>query len=347
MNDHLTLLRLLEDSGKRVLVYDVGRRIGAIPRDLFGQFEDATTPYPLPMQRKAWFALVQIDPEVDDEPLIWFLHLVLDERGLLIPAQRDYLLDRLLESAQASQRGDDAQTFMHDNPHAFTPREDRMALFHAKLSADLDRPPSRFYDHALDYFSGKPGWDQWEFVGYQGIADVACRHPGAPLADAIDNLPREPLVALCHCLESQSIDDTLLQALQRRLRSEATAATADANVLAALVRGMALRAREAEVQSGLSDLLERPAGGEIELLAAIAGRSWECLEQPQILRRFLQRLADNSHGQPVFEHCVNDLLSLPALAGAVRAALHADDAPVEVSAAFDRMKAALKTGPED
>ena len=141
----------------------------------------------------------------------------LDERGLLIPAERDYLLDRLLESAQARQRGDDPQAFLRDNPHAFTPRDDRMALFHARLSADLGRPPSRFYGHALAYFHGSRGWDQWEFVGYQGIADVACRHDAEPLDAAIERLPAQPLIALCHCLESQQIGDSLEVALRARL----------------------------------------------------------------------------------------------------------------------------------
>ena len=80
-----------------------------------------------------------------------------------------------------------------------------MALFHALLSADLGLPPSRFYEHALDYFRGPPGWDQWSFVGYQGIADVACRHDDEPLTTAIAHLPSEPLVALCHCLESRPL----------------------------------------------------------------------------------------------------------------------------------------------
>ena len=103
----LSLLGVLEDSGREVLVYDIGRRIGAIPRESFAAFEAGTLPYPLPMQRRAWIAVVQ---RVDDaEPTVWFLRLALDEQGLLVPAERDYLLARLLESAQTGQRGGDPE----------------------------------------------------------------------------------------------------------------------------------------------------------------------------------------------------------------------------------------------
>lgn len=217
MSNSLTLLQLLEKSGATVHVYDIGRRIATLPRDRFLAFEQATAPYPQPMQRKAWFALIQVDPQTKAEPVIWFLRLSLDEQGLLIQAERDYLLNRLLESAKAQSAGGDPQGFLQENPYAFKPRDNRMALFHACLSRDLGLPPSRYYEHALAYFRGEPSWDQWGFVGYQGIADVACRHTDEPLSSAIAQLPIEPLVALCHNLESQTLSPALSRALRQRL----------------------------------------------------------------------------------------------------------------------------------
>ena len=204
-SDAITLYEFIEQTGAQVRSYDIGRRVGRLDRERFLAFENASAPYPLPMQRKAWFALVQLPDASPDHPVIWFLRLDLDEQGMLVQAARDYLLSRLLESAQARTQGSDPQTFLQDNPYAFTPREDRMALFHALLSADLGLPPSRFYRHALEYFQGTPGWDQWSFVGYQGIADVASRHDDEPLTTAIAHLPHEPLTALCHCLESRAV----------------------------------------------------------------------------------------------------------------------------------------------
>jgi hypothetical protein len=324
VTESLTLYELLERSGAQVRAYDIGRRIGPLEREAFLAFEQATAPYPRPMQRKAWIALVQDSAATGDEPVIWFLRLGLDEQGLLIQAERDYLLHRLLESVQARHRGGDPQTFLQDNPCAFTPREDRMALFHAVLSADLGLPPSRFYAHALDYFRGKPGWDQWGFVGYQGIADLACRHDDAPLTGAIGHLPREPLVALCHCLESRLPSPALIDALIDRLHNTLANAPDDGPLLAAIVRGLSARA-------------DSPQGQDIEVLAAIAGRAWDGLADADLLQAYLLRLADSDHGQPVFEHCITDLLALPGVAPGLRRALRSPSQSPSIRRAFARM----------
>ncbi len=333
----LTLYQFLEQTGARVRAYDLGRRIGPIGREPFLAFEQATAPYPQPMQRKAWFALVQLGAEACDDPLIWFLRLDLDEQGLLVQAERDYLLNRLLESAQASSRGADPQVFLQDNPYAFTPREDRMALFHALLSADLGRPPSRFYAHALDYFHGRPGWDQWGFVGYQGIADVACRHDDEPLTNAIAHLPAEPLVVLCHCLESRPLSPALSNALTDRLRLTTAGRPIDVSVLTAVLRGLSASVDRPGVAEAIGGVLRDPVGRHIEVLAAISGRAWEVLLAPSMLQLFLQRLVANDHGQAAFEHCVSDLLSLPQLADPVRNTLRSPDQTAELRAAFAQM----------
>jgi len=337
VTEPLTLYELLERSGARVRAYDIGRRIGPLGREAFLAFERAAAPYPRPMQRKAWVALVQDSPKAGGEPVIWFLRLGLDEQGLLIQAERDYLLERLLESAQAQHRGGDAQSFLQDNPCAFTPREDRMALFHALLSSDLGLPPSRFYAHALDYFEGGPGWDRWEFVGYQGIADVACRHDDQPLTAAIEHLPREPLLALCHCLESSLPSSRLREALSDRLRHTMATTPDDTALLAAIIRGLSARGDSGSLQRAIKTLLGQPQGSDVEVLVAIAGRAWEGLADDGLLRTYLQRLADNSHGQTVFERCVTDLLGLPMLAPRLRRALRSPDQSPRVREAFAHM----------
>jgi hypothetical protein len=332
----LTLNRFLEDSGSRVRVYDVGRRVSRIDGGTWTAFEQATLPYPLPLQRKAWVAIVQIAPEHND-PVIWFLRLSLDEQGLLIQAERDYLLQRLLESAQARSKNLETGDFLSDNPYAFQPRPDRMALFHAMLSTDLKMPPSRFFDHATAYLRGETGWDQWSFVGYQGIADAACRLEDATIAQAIPHLPDEPLRALCHCLESRTIEPALRDALIHRLEDTLQGESGSSDIRAALIRGLAGSVDHAETRQAVFDILDCEQTGDIEELVAISGRAWRLLEDPALLRRFAQRLATSSHGHEAFRHCIDDLLSLPVLADKVRQALRSPDAPAEVRLAFDRM----------
>ena len=344
----VTLYQFLEQAGAKVHAYDIGRRISALAREQFLAFENAETPYPLPMQRKAWLALVQMPAEASANPVIWFLRLDLDEQGLLVQSERDYLLNRLLESAQAQTQGSDPQAFLQDNPYAFTPREDRMALFHALLSAQLGLSPSRFYPHALDYFKGTPGWDQWRFVGYQGIADVACRHDDEPLTGAIALLPKEPLVALCHCLESRVLSEPLTNALAQRLQQTLLQQPTDIPLLAALIRGLSAGGHvEAMLTQAIHAILRHPSGNNIELLAAISGRAWETLNEQMLLDAYLQRLAENDHGPAAFEHCISDLLSLPEMADQVRTALRSPRQPALVREAFARMTTHVDPAPTD
>jgi len=341
MTATLTLNSFLRQAGAEVLIFDVGRRIGRLEPETWEQFEAATVPYPLPLQRKAWVGLVQIAPEPGTadaaEPVIWFLRLSLDEQGLLVQAERDYLLQRLLESAQARGNGQDDQDFLADNPYAFQPRQDRMALFHALLSHELNLPASRFYAHAAEYLGGEHDWDQWNFVGYQGIADAACRLADTTLARAIPQLPDEPLVALCHCLESRAITGELRDALIDRLDKAAAPAVNATGTVAALVRALAGSASQAETQQAVQRLLQTPVGGDIEVLVAISGRAWELLGEPAMRESYLQRLATNSHGQAAFRQCIDDLLSLPSLATDLRRSLRDEHAAAEVQLAFSRM----------
>lgn len=333
----ITLFQFLEQAGAQVHAYDIGRRVGPLERSHFLDFEHAKAPYPLPLQRKAWFALVQVAGGASD-PVIWFLRLSLDEQGLLVQAERDYLLKRLLESAQARSQGSDPQAFLQDNPYAFKPREDRMALFHALLSAQLDLPPSRFYEHALGYFRGDPGWDQWNFVGYQGIADVACRHDDEPLSSAVPHLPKEPLVALCHCLESRPNSDSLNRALTVRLQDILAEKVPDIPMLAALIRALSGGgAADDTLARALPAILEHPAGNNIEILAAVSGRAWETLSDRDLLYTYVQRLAENDHGQAAFEQCISDLLSLPEMAHDVRQVLRSPDLADAARQAFANM----------
>lgn len=336
MSGNDTLVELLERSGAAVQVYDVGRRVGRLPRTDFVAFERASLPYPLPMQHRAWCGFVQL-PDPGDNPVIWFLKLDLDEQGLLVQPTRDELLARLLESVIADADGADPQHALNDLPCAFTPAAARMAQFHAQLNVDLGKPPSRFFDHARSYFAGELSWSQWEFIGYQGIADVACRHSAVPLANAVPHLPEQPLIALCHCLDNQRPQADLVRALIVRLEQELQANEPGIDRTAALVRALAGAGDSPEVQCSLMALLEHPVGREIDILAALSGKLWEALLHPPLMQRYLDRLADNSHGQPAFEACLDDLLSLPSLSAAIRTALRDPQQADHVRAAFGRL----------
>ena len=340
MTETHTLTEFLQNTGARISLYDMGRRVVKIPVEDFLEFEKTNIPYPLPLQNQAWFGISMLDKSVSDEPVIWFLRLPLDEQGKLIQATRDYFLQRLIEVAIDRQSGKETDAFK-DNPYTFKPREERLAIFHAKLARELNRAPSRFFSYALDYFNGKPGWDQWSFVGYQGIADIAAAVSDPEittiLEKAIPSLPEQPLTALCHCLENEPICKNLSTALLNRLDREMKRDQPNTATITALIRGISCSADKSLKNQMAQRCLSSSMSGNIEVLAALSGRAWELLTQPEIAKLFMESLAINDHGQEAFNQCLLDLLSVPDMKPHVLAAVRDPERSDELAEAFAEM----------
>ena len=317
-----TLTEFLENAGASLRILDMGRRVVKVGRNRFLQFEQTAIPWPAPLVRQAWFGMLMQNNELP-EPLIWFLRMPLDEQGKLVQASRDYFIHRLIESWQLNRQneGGEITDALKDNPYVFKPRDDRMAVFHARASVLMKQPPSRFYEHAQTYFNGEHGWEQWSFVGYQGIADVAARFDEnrEALVKAIPELPPEPLVALCHSLENEKVDHTIAEALAKRLDT----CLNDTALVTALIRGLSFTTAAAIRENSYRRVLEMPRlASNIEVLAAIAGRAWEMLHDADFCDAYLTALAVNSSGQEAFDHCLEDLLFIPGLKKPVRESLN-------------------------
>jgi hypothetical protein len=321
MSEIPSITEFLESTGVHLHLFDMGRHIVKIPRQQFLKFERTEIPYPYPQQQKAWIGILFQEKRRRAESFIWFLRLPLDELGYLATAARDDFLHRLLERVgeklQAAKEGRQLETALQDNPYCFKPRDDRMAIFHAKAAMALKQPPSQYYTHAQQYFSGELGWDQWSFVGYQGIADVAARlQEGANLqhlAVAIPKLPARPFEALCHCLENEAIPLPLAKALLQRAQKSLQEGEPDPTVISGAIRGIALSRSRKTRQRLLQEILAHPCTTNPEILAAIGGRAWEPLQEEALAKPFLERLAQNSAGQEFFNQCLSDLLYLPGM----------------------------------
>ncbi len=311
MQNTITLSDFLEQSGARYLVFDMGRGIRPLDTDHFRRFESATEPYLYPLQQHAWLAILGQHGENQEGQFIWFLKFPLDERGLLIQGTRDDFMARLLESH--TQSTEDAP----ESPYGFKPKESVMAAFHAIATHALGQEPSRYYDHARNYFSGEPGYDQWAFVGIQGIADVAARVDELDnrerLLQALPQLPPPALTALCGFLENIEIDDAIATALQHQLQQELDRTEADINLAVALLRSFSRCRNPALRNSAVNLALQSPHATDIALLAAIAARNWESLQDETIAHLFCETLAENSLGQDAFTQVLADLLYLPGL----------------------------------
>ncbi|MCP3662889.1 MAG: DUF3549 family protein [Gammaproteobacteria bacterium] len=316
-----TLIQFLQHDGAEVFCFDLGRRITPVDNSLMLAFERTEQPYPYPLQQQAWFGLLIKTIEPQKEPLIWFLRFPLDEQGKLLQAARDDFMQRLIErlgtNLKALSNGKEIESALDENPYSFKPRDERLAIFHANATRLLDTPASKFYDHAREYFNGSTGWDQWSFVGYQGIADVAARvdidDNQQRLVDALPHLPPRPLEALCHCLENQPISSTMTQSLLDRLQQILDSEGPDSTVIAALLRGVGFSTAPALRDEVVERVLTQPVAAKIEILAAISGRCWESLHAPKLSGLFVEALAGNDGGQNHFDRIIGDLLFIPGM----------------------------------
>ncbi|MGD2118065.1 MAG: DUF3549 family protein [Chromatiales bacterium] len=341
MNKTVTLTEFLEATGASLRFYDLGRRISKISRNDFLQFEKLELVWPYPLQQQAWFGLVMLDANQKAEPVIWFLRFPLDETGKLMQAGRDYFIHRLFEAATAT-RTDNAATLadaLKDNPHVFKPRDDKMAVFHARLAKTLKQPASRFYAHALEYFSGAQGWEQWNFVGFQGIADVSERleedNNTELLCNAIAELPTTPLEALLQCLENRAVPHVLAEALQQRLKQELEKDQPVVSTLAHLARSVACSQSQTHKNHMLKQLLQSRYGVQADILAAIAARVWEWLYKPTNTALYLEKLTQTP--QDVFNNILADLLYMPRLREIIMAQIRHPQRPDQLALAFSNM----------
>ncbi len=341
MTEISTLLEFLESTGAKVRIYDIGRRVSKISRQNFLRIEKQEKVYPFPLQQQAWFSMSLLDKNVSDEPVIWFLCFPLDETGRLQLASRDYFMHRLFEAAAARQTKSPelSADALKDNPHVFKPRDDKMAIVHARLSVALQQPPSRYYDHSRDYLSGKQGWEQWNFVGFQGIADVIERleedDNHSLLLEAIPNLPAPPLQAVCQCLENREIDLSMSERLMARLQQTLTTTGSDSLTAAHLLRALSQSCSQTYIKQAFETTLQHPFGQTEEVLAAIGARCWHWLIEPANMTIFLQKLSALS--QENFNHCLSDLMFMPGMRDTALQCIRSPQRSDQLATAFHNM----------
>ncbi|EDL54921.1 hypothetical protein VSAK1_02574 [Vibrio mediterranei AK1] len=153
-----TLSDLLVNSGCEYHIYDISRRVQRIDNDQFANVEQASQPYPYPIQRQAQFAIAYWNAE--KQPWIWFLKFNLDERGLLSQADVGQFLKFVMEamgSRLSKEMSEEQQQKLANNPFTFKPKDDKLAVFHSVLRAELALPTSQYYTHAQEYLP--VNWD--------------------------------------------------------------------------------------------------------------------------------------------------------------------------------------------
>ena len=334
MTDIAGITDFLNKAGTPFRVFDMGRRIQEVSADTFLAFEQGELPYPWPLQQQAWLGIMVWDPNRISDLVIWFVRFPLDAKGCLTQGIRDDFVYRLINRNEQDNPDE-------TNPYGFKPKQEHMASFHARAAKLLGQPASRFYQHAQEYFSGKPGFDQWAFVGFQGIADLAARldedNNQQALIAALPQLPPQPMEALCQCLEHEAIDDELAHTLGVCLDEELGKESVDANLVSLLLRAVSGARNPAICAQQVEKVLRSPVAENPEVIASISGRCWHTLTQESLLTLFLESLAHCTEGQEFFNLVIVDLINIPGMQQPLQAAIRQPERSAALSKAIGEL----------
>lgn len=338
-----TLTQLLTNSDCQYQVFDLGRRIKKIENKVFADVEKGQQPYPYPMQRKAHLAIAYWNQE--QQPWIWFLKFELDERGLLKQADVGNFIKYVIEAMGTRLNQDmseEQQQKLSNNPYTFKPAEDKMAVFHSQIRAELNLPCSQYYEHAQHYFSGGLDWDKWHTVGLQGVTDICARlgqeQNGVNVRKALSHLPNEPLYALLGALEHTDLPQKLAQPLVEMAQQQIDSKEPDLFLLSALLRALSDAPQPLSLPI-ISQVLASPRLSHQEVLIGVAGRSWHWLSDAKIAEQFLLRLAQTGN-QALFNQLFADLVMLPELRMVLLPLLHSSPSEELAQALINLQQAA-------
>ncbi len=342
-----TLTDFLQASKCQFRIYDLGRKVCKISNSDFKKIEHNEVAYPYPIQQHAFIAITFWQVAAQKEHYIWFLKMPLDEQGLLKITAQTSFIKMVMEAMGNELTGDISkklQEQLASNPFVFKPNAEKLAIFNAAINASFIRPASSFYNSAQQYFTGINGWDNWQELGIQGIADVTARlefdNNQQNLINALPHLPQQPLQSLALCLENQNkIASELAQVIADRATIELQANNQDNAIL--LLRALASAPAVGITKTLLQQQFESSLIHNEHWYVGIVGRCWQQLEDETLLNRFLETLANQQAA--LFPQLFADLVAIPSLRNKVLQQLRLPARSPALSQAIGVLFSALKT----
>ena len=310
-----TLGQLLDGAGTNWRAFDIGRHITKLDKKQFLAIEQAQIPCPFPLAGHAWLAIQFWDSKASSEPYVWFLKFPVDEQSKLVCASRDHFANMVIEALGNDLTGEQADGKLDNNPYVFTPNANKLAAFNAQLKVLLKQPASQYYEYTQLYFSGKLGFDNWQSVAVQGIADFALRLDSdknlASLQQAWEQLPAEVLQPLSAMLEHVEIPPVFSQ----QLLSYAQQAIAQKDTLAlcCALRAMSKAQAQTLTVQLVDTLLDSEIATESDVLLTIAGRCFNLLTDPERLHIFMDNCAHHQQIEELFPSIFADLVAIPSI----------------------------------
>ncbi|QIZ77401.1 DUF3549 family protein [Ferrimonas lipolytica] len=331
-----TLEQFLTLAGTQFRVFDMGRRVSPLDTNQFHQFENGEIAYPYPRSGHAWIGLLFWQPAGVKQHYVWFLKLPLDEQGKINPAARSQFLQLVVEALGQDptvEISKEQHQRLASNPFVFTPSQEKMAVFNARVRVTLAQPASVHLQSVQDYFGGQLGWGNWQQLGLQGLADYCARLPKSQqtqLAKAITQLPSEPAAALINVAEHFDMPAAVNDAWHQR-------AQASSEELAKITALRGLAGCPELLTPALAKLLATPLSQDA--LIVIAARLWHGLDHANLMA-WLEQLARFPGN--LFNQLYMDLVAIPSLRPSVLAALRDPNRSQQLSVAIGHLMSALR-----
>ncbi len=334
-----TLAELLDSAGTQWRAFDIGRHITKLDKKQFLAIEHAQLPYPYPLAGHAWLAIQFWDSKATKEPYVWFLKFPLDEQSKLVSASRDHFADMVIQALGTHITGEHADGKLDNNPYVFTPNANKLAAFNAQLKVLLKQPASQYYPYTQLYFSGKLGFENWQNVALQGIADFAMRLDNecnlANLQAAWRQLPVEVLQPLSAMLEHVEIPLSLSQLLVEY--GQVAIKNNDIIAVTAALRSLSKGQAHGLTAQLVDDVLASAVNQEADVLLTIAGRCFKQLEDPQRLHVFMDKCAHHQQIAELFASVFADLVAIPTIRPHLLALLRTENRSDTLARAIGRL----------
>lgn len=310
-----TLGQLLDGAGTQWRAFDIGRRITKIDKKQFDAIEQAQIPYPYPLAGHAWIAIQFWDSSASKEPYVWFLKFPVDEQSKLVCASRDHFANMVIEALGNDLTGEQADGKLDNNPYVFTPNANKLAAFNSLLKTLLKQPASQYYEYAQLYFSAKLGFDNWQSVALQGIADYALRLENDSnlinLIDAWGQLPVEVVQPHSAMLEHVNIPVVLTEQLSQHAKNAIK--EHDSLALVCALRAMSNSQAQGLTGQIVDSVLASELATDSDVLLTVAGRCYSLLEDPQRLHIFMDNCAHHKEIDTLFPSIFADLVAIPTI----------------------------------
>ncbi len=308
-----SISELLTLSNCQFRIYDLGRKIDKLSKEIFNKVELNQIPYPTPSQGHAHIAIAFWQKQ-SNEPFLWFVKLPLDERGLLNQGARNHFVAIITEALGSDLSIDPTEKqeeLLKSNPYIFTPSQYKLAMLNSLLSLEIKAPPSKYYSVFQNYLA-KKDWQQWQEIGVQGITDLAARigeqEQSKLVEDSICHLPFEVLSPLCGALENKNLPLNLITAILKLLEVTSESKPEKKQML---LRSLASSCKHPMVDKYFENLFESSII-DTDLLICISGRCWLTLNTEKRIMQFLELLVSGDNPE-LFNAIFKDLVAIPTI----------------------------------